>query len=147
MKVREELGQGYDFSQLARACWRQVLILEKFKERQLKLSKFRKQCFPWKAPEKRRECGPDDSRCWPYQLLLPNDYPSLIPTPSATTLCNEDTYMGQDDALWPDHGRAAGVTCSDPWECCTCLSPAGLPHSLEGFVQLGSGCLKTSDTQ
>lgn len=50
--------------------------------------------------------------------------------------------MGQDDALWPGHARGAGVTCSDPWECCTCL-----PHALEGFVQLGSGCLKTNDTQ
>lgn len=62
-------------------------------------------------------------------------------------LCVMDTYMVQDDALWPEHARGAGVTCSDPWECCSSLSPAGPPHSLEGFVQLGSGCLKTNDTQ
>lgn len=78
----------------------------------------------------------------PVSCCLRNGDPSLIPISSATALCNGDTYMGQDDALWPGHARGAGVTCSDPWECCTCL-----PHALEGFVQLGSGCLKTNDTQ
>lgn len=81
----------------------------------------------------------------PISCCLWAGHPSPIPAPGTAPLSNGDTYVGWDNALWPERARGAGVTCWDTWGSCACLRPACPPHPLGGFVRRGFSGEKLQD--